>query len=88
MADLSIIPDEILNELKGLCKIEVVPYSLTLGYSYWGAGNESFLLMIAKLRLNFNPVFWKIFNCVIDCYDFRPYIEANSTPWSGGSFIF
>lgn len=45
MADLSIIPDEILNELKGLCKIEVVPYSLTLGYSYWGAGNESFLLI-------------------------------------------
>lgn len=36
-SDLSIIPDEILNELKGLCKIEVVPYSLTLGYSYWGA---------------------------------------------------
>ncbi|KAM5547667.1 tRNA (guanine(37)-N1)-methyltransferase 2 [Rosa sericea] len=36
-SDLSIIPDRILNELKDLCKIEVVPYSLTLGYSYWGA---------------------------------------------------
>jgi hypothetical protein len=37
-ADLSDIPEEKLDELKGLCKIEVVPYSLTLGYSYWGSG--------------------------------------------------
>lgn len=37
-ADLSDIPDQKLDELKGLCKIEVVPYSLTLGYSYWGSG--------------------------------------------------
>lgn len=35
--DLSDIPDDKLDELKGSCKIEVVPYSLTLGYSYWGA---------------------------------------------------
>ncbi|KAG2718567.1 hypothetical protein I3843_03G218100 [Carya illinoinensis] len=33
--DLSDIPEEKLGELKLLCKIEVVPYSLTLGYSYW-----------------------------------------------------
>ncbi|KAA8523084.1 hypothetical protein F0562_009507 [Nyssa sinensis] len=35
--DLSDIPNPKIDELKGLCKIEVVPYSLTLGYSYWGA---------------------------------------------------
>ncbi|XP_065869562.1 tRNA (guanine(37)-N1)-methyltransferase 2 isoform X2 [Euphorbia lathyris] len=35
--DLTDIPAEKLAELKKLCKIEVVPYSTTLGYSYWGA---------------------------------------------------
>lgn len=35
--ELSEIPEMKLEELKGLCKIELVPYSLTLGYSYWGA---------------------------------------------------
>ncbi|KAK9029737.1 hypothetical protein V6N11_026840 [Hibiscus sabdariffa] len=35
--DLSDIPSEKLDELKKLCEIEVVPYSLTLGYSYWTA---------------------------------------------------
>ncbi|XP_059638079.1 tRNA (guanine(37)-N1)-methyltransferase 2-like isoform X2 [Cornus florida] len=35
--DLSYIPFQKLDELKALCKIEVVPHSLTLGYSYWGA---------------------------------------------------
>ncbi|KAG9456706.1 hypothetical protein H6P81_001214 [Aristolochia fimbriata] len=35
--DLSGIPVEKLDDLKTLCKIEVVPYSLKLGYSYWGA---------------------------------------------------
>ncbi|KAG9143724.1 hypothetical protein Leryth_018878 [Lithospermum erythrorhizon] len=35
--DLSGIPDQKLAELRGLCEIEVQPYSLTLGYSYWGA---------------------------------------------------
>lgn len=35
--DLSEIPSEKLDELKESFKIEVVPYSLTLGYSYWGA---------------------------------------------------
>ncbi|XP_057967990.1 tRNA (guanine(37)-N1)-methyltransferase 2 isoform X3 [Malania oleifera] len=35
--ELSDIPEQILDKLKELCKIEVVPYSLTLGYSYWGA---------------------------------------------------
>ncbi|XP_019415996.1 PREDICTED: tRNA (guanine(37)-N1)-methyltransferase 2-like [Lupinus angustifolius] len=33
--DLSDIPEEKLNELKSLCEFEVLPYSLTLGYSYW-----------------------------------------------------
>ncbi|XP_060668607.1 tRNA (guanine(37)-N1)-methyltransferase 2 isoform X2 [Ziziphus jujuba] len=36
-SDLSEIPEQKLDELRGLCKIEVVPYSLTLGYSYWSA---------------------------------------------------
>ncbi|XP_022157593.1 tRNA (guanine(37)-N1)-methyltransferase 2 isoform X2 [Momordica charantia] len=35
--ELSQIPEAKLEELKGLCEIELVPYSLTLGYSYWGA---------------------------------------------------
>ncbi|XP_020225404.1 tRNA (guanine(37)-N1)-methyltransferase 2 isoform X3 [Cajanus cajan] len=35
--DLSDIPKQKVDELKGLCEIEVVPYSLTLGYSYWSA---------------------------------------------------
>ncbi|XP_068648458.1 tRNA (guanine(37)-N1)-methyltransferase 2 [Aristolochia californica] len=35
--ELSEIPHEKLDELKKIYKIEVVPYSLTLGYSYWGA---------------------------------------------------
>lgn len=35
--ELSEIPEMKLEELKGLCTIERVPYSLTLGYSYWGA---------------------------------------------------
>ncbi|KAB1201404.1 tRNA (guanine(37)-N1)-methyltransferase 2 [Morella rubra] len=34
---LSDIPDQKLEELKSICQIEVVPYLLTLGYSYWGA---------------------------------------------------
>lgn len=36
-SDLSDIPEQVLDEMKKLCEIEVVPYSLTLGYSYWGA---------------------------------------------------
>ncbi|XP_022841993.1 tRNA (guanine(37)-N1)-methyltransferase 2 [Olea europaea var. sylvestris] len=35
--DLSEIPSQKLDELREIFKIEVVPYSLTLGYSYWGA---------------------------------------------------
>lgn len=35
--ELSDIPEHKLDDLKKLCPIEVVPYSLTLGYSYWGA---------------------------------------------------
>ncbi|XP_062090709.1 tRNA (guanine(37)-N1)-methyltransferase 2 isoform X5 [Humulus lupulus] len=36
-SDLSDIPNDKLEELRGLCEIDVVPYTLTLGYSYWGA---------------------------------------------------
>lgn len=39
MTDLSELPSQKLDELREIFKIEVVPYSLTLGYSYWGAGN-------------------------------------------------
>ncbi|KAL1804776.1 hypothetical protein ACET3Z_027844 [Daucus carota] len=35
--DLSDIPSEKIDELKKLFEVEVVPYSMTLGYSYWGA---------------------------------------------------
>lgn len=35
--DLSDIPEQKLDELRKLCEIEVVPHSLILGYSYWGA---------------------------------------------------
>ncbi|XP_007013262.2 PREDICTED: tRNA (guanine(37)-N1)-methyltransferase 1 [Theobroma cacao] len=35
--DLSDIPSQKLDELRKLCEVEVVPYSLTLGYSYWTA---------------------------------------------------
>ncbi|XP_076930807.1 tRNA (guanine(37)-N(1))-methyltransferase 2-like [Bidens hawaiensis] len=35
--DLSDIPTQKLNELEKLCKIETVPYTVTLGYSYWSA---------------------------------------------------
>ncbi|XP_064967949.1 tRNA (guanine(37)-N1)-methyltransferase-like isoform X8 [Musa acuminata AAA Group] len=41
--DLSEIPSHVLDPLKGLCNIEAVPYSLTLGYSYWGAGHVAHL---------------------------------------------
>ncbi|KAL8147296.1 hypothetical protein AgCh_004858 [Apium graveolens] len=36
--DLSDIPSEKIDELKKLSKVEVVPYSVTLGYSCLGAG--------------------------------------------------
>ena len=36
--ELSDIPEQKLDELRKICEIEVVPYSLVLGYSYWGAG--------------------------------------------------
>ncbi|WOL12767.1 tRNA (guanine(37)-N1)-methyltransferase 1 isoform X1 [Canna indica] len=35
--DLTEIPSHVLDALKGICTVEAVPYSLTLGYSYWGA---------------------------------------------------
>ncbi|XP_020245587.1 tRNA (guanine(37)-N1)-methyltransferase 2 isoform X2 [Asparagus officinalis] len=36
-SDLSDIPQDVMDSLKKLCEIEVVPHTLTLGYSYWGA---------------------------------------------------
>jgi len=34
---LSDVPVEVLDELKNLCSTEVVPHTITLGYSYWHA---------------------------------------------------
>lgn len=39
--DLSEIPEEKLNQLKKLSELEVVPHSVTLGYSYWSAGKTT-----------------------------------------------
>ncbi|KAL5722639.1 tRNA (guanine(37)-N(1))-methyltransferase [Ranunculus cassubicifolius] len=41
--DLSDIPEQTLDALKKLCKFDVVPHSLTLGYSYWDAGHIAHL---------------------------------------------
>jgi hypothetical protein len=49
--DLSEIPEQILDSINKLCEIEVMPHSLTLGYSYWGAGlfdNFSLQLFVGK----------------------------------------
>ncbi|CAL4886838.1 unnamed protein product [Urochloa decumbens] len=35
--DLSEMPQEMHDSLKQLCNVDVVPYALTLGYSYWNA---------------------------------------------------
>ncbi|CAM0945330.1 unnamed protein product [Alopecurus aequalis] len=35
--DLSDIPEQVHNSLKELCSVDVVSYTLTLGYSYWSA---------------------------------------------------
>ncbi|KAJ9688505.1 hypothetical protein PVL29_014258 [Vitis rotundifolia] len=47
--DLSDIPEDKRDELKVLCKIEVVPYSVTLGYSYWSAGHIAHLNITGEL---------------------------------------
>ncbi|XBI47144.1 hypothetical protein VPH35_111170 [Triticum aestivum] len=41
--DLSDIPEQVHNSLKQLCSVDVVPYMLTLGYSYWSAGHVAHL---------------------------------------------
>ncbi|KAL5219576.1 hypothetical protein ABZP36_020260 [Zizania latifolia] len=37
--DLSDIQEKVYDSLKQLCNIYVVPYTLTLGYSYWSVGH-------------------------------------------------
>ncbi|KAL6899371.1 hypothetical protein ACP4OV_006029 [Aristida adscensionis] len=37
--DLSEMPQQLQDSLKQLCNFDVVPYILTLGYSYWSAGS-------------------------------------------------
>uniref|UniRef100_A0A0D9VI25 tRNA (guanine(37)-N1)-methyltransferase n=1 Tax=Leersia perrieri TaxID=77586 RepID=A0A0D9VI25_9ORYZ len=41
--DLSDIQEKVYASLKQLCVIDIVPYTLTLGYSYWGAGHVAHL---------------------------------------------
>uniref|UniRef100_A0A453P1L9 tRNA (guanine(37)-N1)-methyltransferase n=1 Tax=Aegilops tauschii subsp. strangulata TaxID=200361 RepID=A0A453P1L9_AEGTS len=41
--DLSDIPEQVYNSLKQLCSVDVVPYMLTLGYSYWSVGHVAHL---------------------------------------------
>ncbi|XP_031487078.1 tRNA (guanine(37)-N1)-methyltransferase 1 isoform X2 [Nymphaea colorata] len=36
-SELLEIPGEKLDAVRKICKFEVIPYSMTLGYSYWGA---------------------------------------------------
>ncbi|KAK7255978.1 hypothetical protein RIF29_29407 [Crotalaria pallida] len=57
--DLSDIPKEKLDELKGLCEFEVLPYSLTLGYSYWSVGHIAHLNLHDEL-LPFKDVIAKV----------------------------
>ncbi|CAL1359419.1 unnamed protein product [Linum trigynum] len=57
--ELPEIPVEKLDELKKLCEIEVVPYSLTLGYSYWSAGHIAHLNIHDEL-LPFKDVIAKV----------------------------
>ncbi|CAI0389819.1 unnamed protein product [Linum tenue] len=57
--ELPEIPVEKLDELKKLCEMEVVPYSLTLGYSYWSAGHIAHLNIHDEL-LPFKDVIAKV----------------------------
>ncbi|KZV34781.1 tRNA (guanine(37)-N1)-methyltransferase 2 [Dorcoceras hygrometricum] len=47
--DLSEIPGHKVDELKELFEIQVVPYSFTLGYSYWNAGHIAHLNITDEL---------------------------------------
>ncbi|KAE8666902.1 tRNA (guanine(37)-N1)-methyltransferase 2 [Hibiscus syriacus] len=56
--DLSDIQSQILDELKKLCEIEVVPYSLTLGYSYWTADHILKQILPPGVELDYSLVYW------------------------------
>ncbi|KAF9604261.1 hypothetical protein IFM89_004967 [Coptis chinensis] len=58
-SDLSEIPAQTLFVLKDLCKFDVVPYSLSLGYSYWGVGHIAHLNIIGEL-LSYKDVIAKV----------------------------
>ncbi|EOY30880.1 S-adenosyl-L-methionine-dependent methyltransferases superfamily protein isoform 1 [Theobroma cacao] len=59
--DLSDIPSQKLDELRKLCEVEVVPYSLTLGYSYWTA--DHILKQILPPGVEVPSSFETIVNC-------------------------
>lgn len=51
VTDLSEISPQKLDELKKLCEIQVIPYSLTLGYSYWSAGHFLIVHLLFQIEL-------------------------------------
>lgn len=50
--DLSDIPGQKLAELRGLFEVDVVPYSMTLEYSYWTAGSYLLKLLLDIMMAN------------------------------------
>jgi len=101
VTDLSEISPQKLDELKKLCEIQVIPYSLTLGYSYWSAGH--FLIVHLLFQIELVQILEKrkkqfgVFQCLLTngkthwlvlIFDSRSCIEADSASWSGGAFIF
>ncbi|KAF9595730.1 hypothetical protein IFM89_003472 [Coptis chinensis] len=56
---LSEIPAQTLCALKDLCSFDVVPYSLSLGYSYWGVGHIAHLNITGEL-LSYKDVIAKV----------------------------
>ena len=64
--DLSDMPQQMHDSLKQLCNVDVVPYTLTLGYSYWSAGQFATF----SLWSDFCSIF--VFYCFMVPYHF-PY---------------
>ncbi|KAH9800457.1 tRNA (guanine(37)-N1)-methyltransferase 1 [Citrus sinensis] len=83
------IPRQKLDELNKLCKIEVVSYPMTLGYSYWDAGMSIHMTFIqatavsdALLVSEYGFCFFVHAHlCHLDC---RLCTEADSATWCGG----
>lgn len=64
MLDLSDIPEQVLEQLKKLCEVGVIPHSVTLGYSYWSADLWPYLIIIVyKLELVYGISFIYVSVC-------------------------